>query len=201
MTEQVAGLSTIDFALEGVTPLIQHRPLLADPTHPLSARMKQLTSVRQKSDDDHAAIKRLELLCGLYWSETAKCPYVPGIAIERTLYEAAKLRKLGKAFGRAAVEVPDFEIPLIVPRKSWASAEELVDDEEHIHTCGARVQNKLIMRSRPIFPRWKCHVTVQFDPEAIDARDIVSAMQTAGKRIGLLDWRPKFGRFNAEVKA
>ena len=52
-----------------------------------------------------------------------------------------------------------------------------------------------VTRTRPIFHEWGLELTVSYDPEIVDREHVIEAMQTAGRFVGLGDYRPKFGRF------
>lgn len=80
------------------------------------------------------------------------------------------------------------------PRKP----EELWEDDRFRLSVGVRVQRSRIQRTRARFPAWAATVAVDFMPVELNASDIEEMMAVAGMRIGLMDWRPRFGRFTAE---
>jgi hypothetical protein len=41
----------------------------------------------------------------------------------------------------------------------------------------------------------------QYDPDVLNMRDVEEMAMDAGKLVGMGDWRPKHGRFDAEVVA
>jgi hypothetical protein len=56
-----------------------------------------------------------------------------------------------------------------------------------------------VMRTRPIFRNWSINAIAQYDPDVLNLRDVEEIASDAGKLVGLGDWRPKHGRFEAEV--
>ena len=56
-----------------------------------------------------------------------------------------------------------------------------------------------MIRSRPRFSNWSLTFTVNYDEHVLQATDIDGFLDTAGRLIGLCDWRPKHGRFTWEV--
>jgi hypothetical protein len=55
------------------------------------------------------------------------------------------------------------------------------------------------MRTRPRFNRWSIEFDLLFDPEQIDRSDVLAIAADAGSKIGMMDFRPRFGRFRVEV--
>ena len=55
------------------------------------------------------------------------------------------------------------------------------------------------MRTRPRFDDWAAEVKVHYQPELLNPAGIDRFMETAGSTIGIGDWRPRFGRFEATV--
>jgi hypothetical protein len=55
------------------------------------------------------------------------------------------------------------------------------------------------MRTRPIFEEWAANVEVMYNPDLVDKAEVIQWMEVAGYEVGLMDWRPKYGRFNSEV--
>jgi copper chaperone CopZ len=51
------------------------------------------------------------------------------------------------------------------------------------------------MRTRPIFPEWQAVIEITFDDEQVNKADIERAIADTGSKVGLCDYRPKFGRF------
>jgi hypothetical protein len=156
--------------------------------------MKEITSVRKKTDEHHLQLQELEFLAGLYLDGQRRV-IIPSEVIESCLVEGAKKAKLGKAF-KAAVSVMedsllDYNGPK-TPEALWAEAETFAD------VRGVRVGGSRIMRTRPIFRQWSLAFTVTWDDEQINAEQLRKAVEDAGAQVGLCDYRPKFGRFQLE---
>ena len=70
------------------------------------------------------------------------------------------------------------------------------------HQAPVRVQRNAIIRTRALFQDWTATFTVFADPELIDRSMLVNWLTTAGKTIGIGDWRPAtsgiFGRFKVQ---
>ena len=60
--------------------------------------------------------------------------------------------------------------------------------------------NNRVTRTRPYFKDWAVDAEGMFDPAVISVDELREIAQTAGTMIGLGDWRPRFGRFEATVE-
>jgi hypothetical protein len=65
-------------------------------------------------------------------------------------------------------------------------------------TVPVRVKNNRIMRTRPHFPTWAATIEVQHDTALLSANQVREIVQRTGSEIGVGDWRPHYGRFQAE---
>lgn len=187
-------METIRFKIEGTRPLMMHADILADPLNPLTKSHKELTSKRKKTDEDHEAIAKSEWRAGLYYDDEIG-PYIPGTSIEASIIAGAKLSKLGAQIKRSIEVVEDkCRLEYTGPRtveKLWGA--------RFYDARSVKVQTARLMRYRPLFRQWATAFTVAFDPESIDRNQIIKCVQDAGDYCGIGDYRPKFGRFRAEV--
>jgi hypothetical protein len=177
--------------ITGIAPLLQHNGQLANPLNPLAKRMKEITSVRKKTDEHHLQLQELEFLAGLYLDGQRRV-IIPSEVIESCLVEGAKKAKLGKAF-KAAVSVMEDSLLHYTgpktPEALWAEAETFAD------VRGVRVGGSRIMRTRPVFHQWACEFTVHYDDEQVNLADVQRAINDAGSKSGVGDFRPRYGRF------
>lgn len=189
------AVQTIGFRFVGIAPLLMHNGALANPLNPLVKEMKAITGLRKKTDEHHLELQRLEFRASLYLDAKGRV-IVPSSNIEGTLVEGAKKAKLGKAF-KSAVMVADDAVlnygAQLTIDELWTRAEEFADVRAVI------VNNSRVMRTRPIFRDWSIEFTADFDDEQINGEQLVKAAGDAGRMVGLLDFRPKFGRFDVTV--
>ena len=73
-------------------------------------------------------------------------------------------------------------------------------DENFRHLASAKVGMQRIMRCRPIFKDWRAQADGVLDPNILDFAELSQIAETAGMLVGLGDWRPRYGRFVANVK-
>lgn len=187
-------LKTIAFKLTGLSPLLLHNGRLANPLDPYTKAIREVSSIRKKSDDDIVELSRREFLGSLYLDGDG-FPCVTDSMVEAALVGGAKQNKLGKKFKSAVFTDGDFRIDYSGRRKG----EDLWNDKRFVDVRGVKVGMARVMRTRPIFREWSINVPVQFNVEVVNEADVVQAMRFAGSMIGVGDYRPKFGRFDAEV--
>ena len=188
-------LSSLMFRCVGIAPLLMHNGSLANPLNPKVKEMREITSLRKKTDENHLELQRLEFAASLYLDAKNRV-IIPSMNIEGALVEGAKKAKLGKAF-KSAVMVPDDSVldfgEALNPEQLWAR------NEEYSDVRAVLVNNSRVMRTRPIFRQWAIEFAAEFDDEQINADQLIKAAQDAGRMVGLCDYRPKYGRFSVEV--
>lgn len=181
--------------LTGTAPLLMHNSRLSNPLDPATKALKKCTAKRNKTEDDHEQIARLEFAGGLYIDEHGG-PFIPGENIARCLVDGAKITKQGVKVTRGVFISTDVN-PLGYngPR-----------DEDGLwkagwrHMASVKVGTSRTMRCRPWFPEWKVQADGYLDPAVLELSDLSVIADNAGSLIGLGDWRPRFGRFTAKVE-
>lgn len=193
-------MKQVKIKITGIRPLVMHNGLMADPTNPYTIAIKKITSKGSKkmTTFDHEERDRLEWEAGLYWSDALNGIAIPSDNLERCIQDGAKKSRLGKDFA-AAVFLTEPEVE-VEHRKSGKSKEDLYADKAYTLRKGVKVQLARIIRVRPMIPTgWSLCFTVEFDDSIVNRQQVIDATKEAGGICGLGDWRPKFGRFSAEV--
>ncbi len=176
-------------------PLLMHAPTTVDPAHPVTLELKKITGKRKKVEADHAEMARIEFYAGLYY-DPEMGPYIPATVIEACLVEGAKKSKLGKAFKSTVFCTENARLEYDGPR----DVDELYADQRFHHRCRVRVGQASVMRLRPQFINWTLQAKITLIEAAeVDKAAVEMAAEIAGERIGICDWRPKFGRFEATL--
>ncbi|MEU3042257.1 hypothetical protein ABZ700_15120 [Streptomyces diastaticus] len=195
----------IDFKLElvGTEPLLMHSSRLADPTDPAAKELKRVTSKRSKTDDDHEEIARLEFLGGLYFEEKVG-PYIPGDNVWRSLYDAAKKFKKGPRVKEGVfieTSVNPLQYTDASGRPGPRTESSLWADDGFRLMSSVKVMSARTMRCRAKFDRWSVTVQGTLDPNVLDLAELKEIADTAGRLVGVGDWRPRYGRFTATLLA
>ena len=187
---------TIQFQITGVSPLIMHNGQLADPLNTFSKQIKKISGKRAKTDADHEEIARLEFLGSLYLHNGEPC--IPGHVIEGGLSGrggAARKVKRGKEAAQGIICVGPFSLEYEGARDPKG----LWENKDFVLRVAVRLKGSKIMRTRPIFREWAAKIEVEYNPQIVNCQDVIDWMTVLGATIGIMDWRPKFGRFEIEV--
>ena len=185
------------FTCEGTAPLLMHNARLADPLDPMTKQIREVSSKRSKTDDDHEELAHLEWLGGLYFLPDVG-PFIPAANVQKCLVEGARFTKAGKKVERGVfIETAAVPVQYDGPR----DLETLYADKRFVFRASVKVTTSRVMRTRPRFPHWALAAVGMFDSNVIDLADLAVAARSAGLMIGLGDYRPQFGRFTGTVKA
>lgn len=184
------------FTCTGTVPLLMHNARLSNPLDEIAKAMKRVTSKRTKTEEDHEELARLEHMGSLYFDSDVG-PYVPGQNFERCLVDAGRITKAGKKIERGVfVETNVNPLAYDGPRELAA----LWQDANFRHSASVKVGTSRVTRTRPQFRTWAVEAEGVYDPLVINLEELAEIAATAGRMIGLGDWRPRFGRFEAVVE-
>jgi len=187
--------SLLKFRIVGVVPLVMHNGVLADPRNEIVRQMKKISGKRAKTDADYDELARLEWRGSLYLQDGEPC--IPGYVLEAMLVGrggAARKQKKGKQAAAGLYILNDFPLEYEGPRDPG----ELWELEQFRLVRAVRIQSSRVMRTRPIFNEWAATVEVTFNPELVNEAEAEHWMKIGGEQVGLMDWRPKYGRFTVE---
>ncbi len=186
-------MEMIRFRLTGDAPILMHNNQATDPLHHLAKAMKKISSVKSKTDEHHKELAWIEYQASIYF-HADKGAYIPGHCIGAMIRDAARLSKKGTTVIRA-LQVLDEVNPLIYdgPR----SIRKLYD-QNFLDRRPVGVNRSTVIRTRPMFPSWAVEFTATYEPKELDELQIIQFLEMGGKFIGLLDYRPTYGKFTAE---
>ena len=146
---------------------------------------------------------------------TEKCSVaIPADAFVEAIFDACVGKKIGKTSAakilKAAIRPPDAE-PWCVLRdpKTWKpyrmtiirdkKTKELVLEKPLApYTVDVRrvvVQCQGVLRARPLFHAWGCEVALIASTDTVSEEVVRDVLTTAGKLIGVCEYRPRYGRF------
>lgn len=166
-----------------------------NPLDPLVIELKKLTSKRNKTEEDLRRISDIEWDLSLYWDDDIGL-YIPAECIEACVREAAKKQKKGKQIV-CGFSCLDMMNPLDIGEKP--TKEQMRSDFRFRDVRSMCVQRSRVMRTRGRFNMWKCSFLAAYDENILDLHTITDAIEYAGNYVGLLDSRPRYGRFAATV--
>jgi hypothetical protein len=184
---------TIRLRVTGTKRLLMHSGRLADPLDPITQDLARLTSKRPKTVADHKQISKVEWYGSLWLCDDLPC--IPADAIMGAFVGGAKVLKRGP-LAEAGIAV---EHDALLVYDGPADVDELWESGKFFFRAGVKVGiNAKTMRTRPSFKDWYAEFDVSYLPSIIDRAHVVQALEQAGVRRGLGDWRPRNGTF--EVK-
>lgn len=190
------------FSIEmvGTRPMLQHNCRLGNPLDEHAMRMKQLTGKRNKTDEDLAILAYTEARGAAYETPEGLLG-LPTQNVWRCVYEAAKAFKKGEDVKRA-LSFEDTVEPLLVAGEK-VSVEDFLDRPGAVNYRSVRVppgpRGKMVSRARPIVHDWSTTVTFDLLDDVMDVRDLVPVVERAGRLVGVGDWRPTYGTFEARI--
>jgi hypothetical protein len=187
-------MKIIRLRFNGTCPLLMHSERGANPLDKSVQAHKKLTSKRAKTDEDQLAIAWSEYQLAIYFDEK-EGPFIPAQNIDRAIVEGARKNKLGKKFESSARCVKD-RIPLIHKGPNDVLG---LYESGFVDIRSVGVSQSRVMRVRPMFREWSVEFDFAYDETEIEAESVLLAAETAGRLVGICDYRPRFGRFDVEV--
>lgn len=184
--------SQAKYQLTSTCDMISHNGQTADPLNKFAKALKQVSSKRVKTEADYEEMARIEFMAGLYMGEHG--PIIPSSNIESMLIAASKKSKEGN-IAKSSVFCPEHAI---MEYDGPRDAKAMWELEEFRFSCLVRVGTARIVRTRPLFHKWQAVITLNFEPSMVNPARLDDWLDVAGSIIGLGDWRPQHGRFEAK---
>lgn len=179
----------LNVKIKGVCPLILHNGQMADPLNRFAKASKAISKKKTKTDEDYEALSKNEFLSSFYMD--GERLVVPGINIESLLVAGAKKQRAG-GDAKSGIRVEqDPAIEYLGPK----TPEALFADDNFRLTVGVRIKQARVMRCRPIFKNWSLTFGIIFEDEILNPEEVALYLTEAGSKVGLGDWRPRYGRF------
>lgn len=193
----IMSLYTKNYAVKGVTPLMMHNGNIANPMNKIAIELKKLTGKKGKTESDYVAIAKLECIGSFYFDPKKGVFLLPDHCIEAGIKASSVAHKRGvKKTVESAIVV--FEHGIITDDGPKTPLERWDAGEAYYHQQMVVVNRKRILRTRPIFNDWRATFTVRFDDTKIDGELLDDIITVWGDTVGMLELRPKFGRFEVE---
>ena len=120
---------------------------------------------------------------------------MPTRNIHACLRDSAKRVKKGKIVDQAIVFENEAEKIIFEFDGEKNDLKALFDSGQFMDRRSVGNQKNRVMRTRPRFNEWELHFKLAFDETSLSRRELLDILQSAGRYIGLGDYRPTFGRF------
>jgi hypothetical protein len=168
--------------------------VLADPLSPEARAVAELSGKRKKTERDMEELARREWMGGLYYDEKLG-PVLPAWNVVRSIQEAARLSKLGKAIERGVF--PEDELAKL-EYEGPRDREEMWKSRQFAFRKGVKLSGRKIIRTRPIFHECAAEFVAVVDPTVMDFETFAVLASQAGRYIGVGDFRSgRYGRYAA----
>ena len=205
------AIRRFQISIEGTSGLLLSNNAPSDPLSEAAKIKKHFTSKRTKADQDHQNLRVIDWAYSGYWKVPGKVHindtenavtfegfaglYMPSQNFQRCLRNGATAFKLGKEVERALIVENEAGIQYNGP----VSAEELIQDPRFMLTSPVVRQKVTNWVTRLLIPEWSCDFAVTIDDDRISIDALERIVQAAGRFEGLGTWRPRYGRFTAEL--
>ena len=189
------AILSLDYTIQGQSPLLVNNPQCADPLNKYSKLKKPLTSKRQKTDQDHADIHDLDIRSKIYWDDELKI-YIPTSWVLASICKwSHSVCKVAKAKVRAGVFPTESKAKLTYDKQNLVKEPSDVVKNEYFRFKMILPQGQVrIAKSFPIFHNWSFSGSLDFDDSVISKRDLIAVLTKSCKYGGFGDFRPTFGK-------
>lgn len=188
-------MTVMKMCFKGTCPLLMHSERGANPLDPTVQAHKKMTSLRKKTYQDLEDIAWSEFQLAIYFDERLG-PYIPAQNIDRSIQDGAKKNKLGRTFASSARCVSD---RIALDNDGPRTVKGLYENKKYVDIRSVGVSQSRVMRVRPKFDAWSLTFDFAYDENELDESSVILAAQTAGRLVGICDYRPRFGRFDVEA--
>ena len=190
--------------LSGTSPLIVHNGAAGLDTHsPVKREIARITAKKgtNRTETDELRLVELECINALYLDAAGR-PTFPAAAVRACIERAARKQKQGGSVREglivSSVDAFDYD-----EGRYGRTVEELGRKAQF--RVPVVVQRARVMRTRAMFELpWTIRATVETLVESVDRAMLENWLETAGRLVGIGDWRPEksghYGRFNAAVE-
>lgn len=182
----------VQFQLTSVCPMLMHNGRSANPLDKFAKAMKQISSKRAKTDSDYEELAKVEFFASLYMDKDG--PVIPANMIDALLINASKKSKEGQLAKSGVFCFEHASLQYDGPR----TADELWALDEFRFAALVRVGSARVVRMRPTFKDWSATLTINVEPSIVNPSRLIDWFAVAGSVIGVGDWRPRYGRFEAK---
>ena len=185
----------------GISPLLQNNPQTVDPFNHYAKAKKAITNKRTaKTDDDLLELGNLETESKLYFDDEIGV-YVPATWItEAIICTGFSVAKIGRAKMRGGLFATESKIKLKYRGMNKVKTiTDVVMNPEFRHRMLLKQGQVRVPKDAPIFHDWSFETAVEFDDTVVDMGSLRRIVERSAKYGGFGDFRPTFGRANAEV--
>ena len=195
------AIRSLNVTITGMNPLLQNNPQTVDRFNDYTRAMAKINAKKtRRTDEDYRDLQDIEVRAKIYWDESLGI-YVPGTLVSAAIAAASfKKAKISKADIRGSVFVEDDKIKLQYENMNLVKKpEDIVGNPEFRLNMTLKQGQVRVVKAVPIFHKWSFSTRVEFDYKLVDESSLVDIINHAALYGGFGDFRPTFGRAQAEV--
>ena len=192
-------MSVVTMTLQGTRTMLQHNGRLASPIDPLTRELKTLTGKQKKTVADYQAMLTLEGYASC-WETDHGVLGLPTENVWKAIHTAATLSRRGEDLKRALSFLPGAVAPLLVAGAA-VDAKAYVESGSGIFIRTVVVKRCRTLRARVQVPAgWSSTHVFELLDDVMDYDVLTPLVFTAGRLVGVGDWRPLYGRFDVTMR-
>lgn len=188
-------------SITGINPLLQNNPQTVDRFNPFTKEMARINAKKtRRTDEDYRDLQNLEVRAKVFWDKDLGI-YVPSSWIMAAIAGASfKKAKISKADIRGSVFATEDRIILNYRDKHLVkTVDDIVGNNDFRIAMTLKQGQVRIVKAAPIFHAWSFKTGIEFDDNLIDEDSLIDIIKHAALYGGFGDFRPTFGRAQAEV--
>ena len=196
------SIQTISATVTGVSPLLQNNPQTVDRFNQYTKAMARINAKKTKrTDDDYRELQDIEVRAKIYFHDDAGI-YVPATWVTSAIAaNSFRTVKTSKADIRGAVFATEHVLPLNYRDKAKVKRpEDIVGNGDFRINLTLKQGQVRVVKAAPIFHDWSFAFTLEYDDKIIDPQSLQYVIEYSARYGGFGDFRPTFGRAQAEVK-
>lgn len=191
----------LNVKFSGLNPLLMNNPQMADPLNGFKKKCATITKKGvRRTDEDHAHLGDLEVEAKVYFNDELGV-YIPARWIMASLCKVSNaVAKISKASIRSAV------FPVQEKVKLYYLHDDIVKTPFDIVGNPALRHKMLLPQGQvrlpkhcPMFTNWSFSFDLEYDDTVADFADLERILKYGAKYGGFGDFRPTFGKAEAEV--
>ena len=195
------AMQRANIKITGINPLLQNNPQTVDPFNRFSKAKKRITNKRTgKTDDDLLELGDIETESKIYFDDKLGV-YVPATWLtESIIMTGFSVAKIGRQKMRGGLFADTDKIALNYRDKNKVKTiTDIVKNPVFRHRMLLKQGQVRVPKDAPIFHDWSFETVVIFDDTVVDFGSLKNIVERSAQYGGFGDFRPTFGRGNAEV--
>jgi hypothetical protein len=195
------SIQTARIAITGLNYLLTNNPQTVDPFNRYSKSKKAITNKKShKTEDDLIELGNIETESKIYFDDDLGV-YVPTRWLTEAICTAAfRIIKIGKDKMRGGVFAVDEKSKLqYIGMEKVKTIKDVVMNSEFRHRAMLPQGQVRVAKDFPIYKKWSFETAIEFDDSVVDFDGLKRIVEYTSMYVGFGDFRPTFGRANAEV--